>query len=275
MFRTRVSRTHALIGVGALAVVLTGCSSQSTPPDGSAQPTNPLPTTAVHSAALPTIATSPTRATPTATSTSASAAGTPGPLSANDARRDLSAGTYRVGDAFAVPFSITIASDWTVWSIAKGDVSMAKVVPETPDERPVWFTVDIVENVYTDPCKGRTPAKPAVPLTVSQVVTALSHMKGFKAGHVSDVMVGGHAGKAVELTNSIDTNVDGCTGGGNLPLWTIQGGGNAATNDAGRERITVVDVSGTPVVIDGTILPGAPANAAAEIDAIVHAILFQ
>lgn len=273
MFRTRTNRTYTLIGVGVLAVALTGCSSKATPA-ASTQPSEVVPTTAELTPS-PTIPITPTPATPTASSATTSPAGTPGPLSGNDARRDLSAGTYRVGDAFAVPFSITIASDWTVWSVAKGDVSMAKVVPETPDERPVWFTVDLIDNVYLDPCKGTAPAKPAVALTVAQVVTALTHMKGFKAGPVTEVMVGGHAGKAVELTNAIDTTADSCTGGGNLPMWTIRGGGYAATNDGGRDRITVVDVGGDPVVIDGTILQGAPGSAAAEIDGIIHAMVFK
>ena len=97
----------------------------------------------------------------------------------------------------------------------------------------------------------RQAAGSTVPPTVDGIVGALGRMVGFTAGPVTDVVVGAHTGKAFDLTNSIDTQFTDCYGVMWLPMWTfVGGGGEAATIGGLREQIWVIDVEGTPVLVD-------------------------
>lgn len=99
---------------------------------------------------------------------------------------------------------------------------------------------------------------------------------GFSAGPVSDVTVGGHAGKAVVLTNSINTDTAGCTSGPMLPMWTWRGKTSGAqTNGGSTEQVWVIDVGGRIVVIDGESFAGSAPVSIHEITLIVASIGFE
>lgn len=127
--------------------------------------------------------------------------------------------------------------------------------------------------MYDDPCHGGL-ITPPVPSTVDALVTAFTHMVGFPAGPVSDVVIDGHGGKFVQIRNSIDTQIAGCKDGLMLPLWRIQGAGDAATNGDSRENLWVIDVDGAPLVIDGTMFGSTPEASQAEIEQIVQTLRF-
>ena len=143
------------------------------------------------------------------------------------------------------------------------------------DNGVAWLVIDTVENVFSDPCHATGPSDPPVAKTVDQVVEALTRLKGYEAGPVADVTVGGHAGKALEITNTIDTETANCTGGPMLPMWTFTGGGSAQTNGGATEQLWVVDVAGTPVIIDGETFRGTPAGSKEEITHIVSSLAFE
>ena len=153
---------------------------------------------------------SPTNTAPAATDP-ASTSPTPPPspslravaeLGEHDIERSLDAGTYRIGAPFGVPTTITVPEGWELRNVDQGDITMGS--------GDTWIVIDIVENVFADPCESRGgPIDPPVSANIDAVVEALVSMKGFTAGPVSDVKLGSHRGKAFELTNSINTqNVD-------------------------------------------------------------------
>jgi len=203
-------------------------------------------------------------------SPTASPSPTPVPNAILDA--SLKAGTYRVGNPFGKPFTITFSDDWTARTLGASDTQFKKTLPENAAP---WIVIDIPDNVYADPCHnaGQTPT-PAVPSTVDGLATALTHMVGFEAGPVSDAQIGGHAGKTFVLTNAINTETAGCTGGAMLPMWTFPGGASG-TNGGATEQIWVLDVNGTPVVIDGETFPTTQPADRGVIEPIVRSITFD
>jgi hypothetical protein len=175
---------------------------------------------------------------------------TPGPspalLGVADIGRPLESGAYRVAAPFAVPLTITIPQGWTLKSLVEGDVSLTG-----PGDGAPWVVIELVDNVFADPCDSAGgPIDPPISPTVDGIIAALANMVGFQVGPVSEVVVGTHTGKAFDLTNDVDTATADCDGGPMLPLWTYRGGGESATNGGLLERIWVVDVDGTAVVID-------------------------
>jgi hypothetical protein len=185
-------------------------------------------------------------------------------LGAADLGRSLGAGTYQVQAPFGKPFTITLADPWTLKSLAEGDITFSK---STPANGTAWFRVNLIENVFADPCHSASgPISPPVPSTVDGVVTALANMPGFNTTPALDVAVGGFAGKGFDISNSIKTDTAGCSGGQMLPLWTFRGGASsAATNGGARAQMWVLDVGGTPVVIDGGVPVQPPAEGYIEI----------
>jgi hypothetical protein len=204
-----------------------------------------------------------------------------GLLDSSDVNRELDPGMYRVAGPFDVPFAIRFPSGWSLKSLAQGDVQFLNTAVNGGNGA-AWVSLDLVENVFADPCHtAGGPIKPPVPSTVDGVVTALTRMVGFSAGPVSDVVVGGYAGKVIELTNSIDTDTAGCTGNapGMLPMFTFRGGGSGATNgglnDGAREHISVIDVAGTLVLIDRETFDETLDASIPEADTIVQSLAFK
>lgn len=185
----------------------------------------------------------------------------------------LNAGRYRIEVPFALPFSITFPSSWTMRGLAGGEVNFVR---STPAEAAPWVTIDLVNGVIADPCHGPGRPKSPAPATVAELVTAITGMVGFNAGPITDVSLGGLPAKSFQITNSIDTDTANCTFGPMLPLWTFPGSTvGGGTNGGATERIWVLSVNGTLVVIDGETFPTTPAAAAQEIDTVVQSVVFE
>jgi len=208
---------------------------------------------------------------PSAPPSSPVATNAPTVLTGSDLDRELEPAGYRVGEPFAVPFTVTFAAPWIMKSHERGDVSFVRARPATAA---AWLTVDLVDDVFADPCHEAAPAAPPVPRTVDGIVGALTRMVGFTAGPVTDVVVGGYAGKAMVLTNTVETDTAECIGGPMLPLWTISGGGAAATNGGATEQVWVIDVAGTTVVLDGTTSVATPPQQREDVIQAVQGIVF-
>jgi hypothetical protein len=191
---------------------------------------------------------------------------TPVALSAD---QTVPAGTY-AASSFAHPFSITFSSAMVPKVLSAG---AAEFIGASSSGEP-WIQVHAIDGVYADPC--HTEVGPVGSPTISSVdglVAALSGMTGFTVTDVTDVNVGSRPAKQLTLSNSIDTATAGCTNGPMLPLWHVQGWRDASTNGGTEEHIWVVEVDGSPVVIDA-----GPASAPAslqEVTKIVESISFK
>lgn len=250
--RRQLGRPRAALNliVFALVVVLSGCAGAG--PSASSVASS-------HPAAPP--------ATPTA-----GPAATSMLLGAADIDQPLQPGSYRIEAPFDARFSIAFPTEWTLKSLSEGDVSFLNTEVNDGDGA-AWITIDRIDTVFDDPCHGG-PISPPVPSTVDAVVTALTQMVGFTPGPVSDVVLGGRSGKAVELRNLVDTTLADCNDDQMLPMWTVRGGGPAATIGRSRENLWVIDVDGEPLVIDGTMFTSTPPTSRAEIEQVVQTLRF-
>ena len=208
----------------------------------------------------------------------ASPSPSPSTITTSGMDKGLAPGTYRVGDPFAKPFAITVPSTWVPKALVPGDVEFAKPHPTDGESWPAWIVIDRVESVFADPCRDGGPISPPVPSTVDGLVAALTRLVGVPAGPVTDVVIDGHPGKTFVLTNAIDGEGAGCSGGAMLSLWTFKGAsgtGKAATPGGATDHIWVIDVDGTPIVIDGETFPNTPSGYVQELEQIVQGLDFE
>ena len=247
------SKVRMLTLVAGVALVAAACGGPGTSGTGSPPPNGQATSTAA----------------PTATAESST--GTATFVSAKDLDQPLEPGRFRVAEPFEVPFSVTFASSWTPRTLAHGDVQFVASAPRTGAG---WLVVQLVENVFVDPCHDTSPATPAVPSTVDGIVTALAGMRGFEAGPVRDVVVGGHKGKYVEVVNQIETDTENCAGGPMVSMWTVHGSSPAATNAGATEHLWVIDVDGTLVLVDAETGLTTPPAQLGELGAMVTSISF-
>ena len=164
-------------------------------------------------------------------------------LGSADVGRSLAAGTYQVGDPFGVPTTIQVPGGWKLDNLDQGDIYLSSA--------DAWIVIDILENLFADPCQSSGgPIQPPVPPTVDAIVAGFQGMTGFTAGPVSDLAVGARAGKAFDLQNAIHTGSADCYQIDLLPMWTNRAGSEQWTVGGSREQMWVIDVEGTPVVVD-------------------------
>ncbi len=235
------------------------------------------PAPSADNASRPVVTSTPAGPTPAATPSASAAspdAAMPGRLVAADLNKPLEAGVHRTGKPFGAPFAITLPGAWQLRGLEAGDAQFAATTDGS--HFPAWIVLDLIENVFADPCHSADgPMDPPVAHDVAAIVDALTKVQGFDAGPVADTSLGGFSGKTLELTNAIDTDTAGCTGGQMLPIWTFKGGSQAATNGHAREQLWVLDVDGTPVIIDGETFDNTPLSLRDAIQPIVETIRFE
>lgn len=206
--------------------------------------------------------------TPTSTvepSASASPSSSPQTLDNLETGQTFPAGDYRVAGPFGQPFRITLTSPWTLARVAAGEAGFTSGSGN--------LSVNLIENVYDDPCQsgGGPLATPGLS-NVDDVIAALDAMTGFSVGATTDITIGGHAGKEFDLTNSLDPATANCVGGDLIPLWTQRGSSDVTSTNPGlTEHAAVIDVGGAPVVL------GWSSNEAGqqEVDEMVQSLEFE
>ena len=177
-------------------------------------------------------------------------------------------GTYRVGAPFGAPFEFTAASAWRVDTLKAGEYTMADRSGNGT------VVVDVIDNVFGDPCQDATPLASPVPRTVDGIVAALGAMKDFTVSSIADVTIRGHPGKEFDLANTV-SDPAACANGSLIPIWSYQGGGKSSTNPGATEHLIVLDVAGTPVGLSWG--PGQNPTAAyrLEVETMVRTLDFQ
>lgn len=187
-------------------------------------------------------------------------------------RQTLGPGTYRVEGDFARPFTFTIESEWILEHLGTDTVSLNRSLDPGAD----WLDIQLIENVYSDPCAGEL-TDPPVAKTPEDLIGALAGMTGFTADPITQVAIGAHAGSHVAVTNEMDGDADGCVEGNAIPIYTaVEYPDPAITNGNSRDEFWVVDVDGTPVIIHGLITRFADEAAdVLESQQIVETIVFD
>jgi hypothetical protein len=132
--------------------------------------------------------------------------------------------------------------------------------------------IDIVTNVFTDPCDETTLRDPAVGPTVDDLVTAISALPWSAVTPPTDVSLDGIHGKEFEVTAPARSH---CAGTDDFSAWETTTNRRATVSPSERWRLRILDVQGTRVVITGSYLPGTTtAQDLAEIKAIIDSVRF-
>jgi sugar lactone lactonase YvrE len=199
----------------------------------------------------------------------------PGPTAAPSAAPV--AVTTRAFDQFAVPFTLDLPATWHVEDQGLGIVSVGENQPEGGGA-PIWILATIVENVFTDPCHPSTTAMdPPLGPGVDDLVEAMTHLVGFRAGPVTDVELDGHPGKVFDLENSLDPSR--CEGDPWLPQMTYERvPGFIDQRGPGGEfhqKVYVLDVDGRRVLVESWSFGDTTRENVVEVDEVLRTIDFD
>jgi hypothetical protein len=110
------------------------------------------------------------------------------------------------------------------------------------------FGFTFVTNIYAEPCGTRAPMQPPIGPTVDDLATALASLPGIPATGPTDITLGGHRGKLVDI--DLPETADPCPTADGPNLWTIESVGQPAPLEIGaRTRVYVLDIEGSRLVI--------------------------
>jgi hypothetical protein len=123
-------------------------------------------------------------------------------------------------------------------------------------------------NVPSDPCDG--VGKISNSRTPADVVAALESREDLVVSNVIDTMLGGYAGKRVDI--QVPADLSACT-----DLYIIMaepnGAGYSVQGPSQRVRMWILDVDGQPIVFQITSFAGTPASDMTEAQQIVDSIV--
>jgi hypothetical protein len=188
---------------------------------------------------------------------------------------------YAIEDTNVTPlrFVVSVPAGWETFDYAL----MGKTGGGTKNTASIraGFSPWLVANIYVDPChwsSGGLALTGSNP-TVDQLATALSQQVGRNGSTPVDVTLGGYSGKKVDL--SVPTDFDKRTCDSLLFKTWLEGGPNGG-GDGGyvygpgqRNTVYILDVNGTPLVIDTMYMPTATAADKAELQAVLDSVSFE
>lgn len=145
-----------------------------------------------------------------------------------------------------------------------------------PDDGVGGVNIFSVTNVVEDPCDETTPRDTSVGPTVDDLVTAISSLPWAAITPPTDVIVDGFRGKEFEVTAPARSP---CVGTDDFAAWVpafMDGEGADSVSPGERNRLRILDIHGTRVVIAGSYLPGTTSlQDLAEINAIIDSVRFE
>jgi hypothetical protein len=154
----------------------------------------------------------------------------------------LAAGSYEIDRVFPVRLTFTVPNGFEHGQGASYGVG----IQGNPSGRGIEF--QIASNVFPDPCHFSSgPADPPIGGSVDDLVTAMTSLVDFQAGPVTDITIGGLPAKAFDLTNEIDQST--CDAESLRTFTFASGSGTGGVGTGERQRIYVMDVQGTRLMI--------------------------
>jgi hypothetical protein len=132
----------------------------------------------------------------------------------------------------------------------------------------------VVGNVYGDPCNWRgTLLEPPAGSSVDSLVAALAKQKGRQPTAPTNTTVDGFTAKYLEMTVPAGIELADCDGGQFRTWVDTSFAGNPRFLEPGqRDLLWIVDVDGTPVVIDAALGTETGAQERAESLRIIESI---
>ena len=170
------------------------------------------------------------------------------------------------------------------WETAHDIIFIGKNALDDPGEvYDILLGVHLVGNVYTGGCQWQgTALDPPVGPTVDDLATALVAHGGPGTVGPTEVTIGGHPGKKVELSIPADVDIATCDKWDGLPVFARWSpplhppmGGPWTYGSGQRNTVYILDVEGTRQVIDTMYLPGTSAANLAELEQILASIRFE
>jgi hypothetical protein len=170
------------------------------------------------------------------------------------------------------PVTITVSIPAPGWL---GDVGGGFLVKNDNPDPPDGAGIIVFEgglSVYGDPCHWETTTPDAPATTVDELVAALSAQASRDATEPMNVSVGGYFGKEITLHVPDDAVFSDCDKG-YFGSWTVPGGQDPYRYHQAPgqiDEVYILDVNGTPVIIDTAYYAGTPPSDVDELRGLVE-----
>jgi hypothetical protein len=172
----------------------------------------------------------------------------------------LAPGTYETEAAPPLVIDFTVPDGWY-----KGNVPF--VVWESSSNSNVGFHAP--ENLLSDPCDpGAGMLDPAVGPSAAELAAALGAAEGLTVSQPVDVTLSGFPGKQVDVTSDPDACVE-------LGLWEFAGFRVPGPDPGATDRLWILDVDGTRLVVATRLRAGASPDVAQALQSFVDSIHIQ
>jgi hypothetical protein len=179
-------------------------------------------------------------------------------------------GTYLAGDPFQIPITMTVPAGW-VGKVGGPYAAYLDRGPVGNGNGDVGIELSLSQTIYADPCHDRGFLAPQPGPTVDDLAAALASLPGFDATTLTEVTVGGYAGK--QLTLTAPANFDACTlSSDGYRLWQLPLGGIMSFDPAQRTTLRIVDVQGKRLIVSSYTYPTTNAQGLAEVQEILDSI---
>ena len=183
--------------------------------------------------------------------------------------RELPPGEYVIDDPFPARIRITVPSGWHAFGATETLAGICTNACEQPDRVALAFW--IVTNVYADPCDRAGLADPPIGESVDDLVAALVDLPRREATAPRAESIRGYPATYLELT------ADGTLGDCALPgfrAWTA--GTEFRESPPGeRDRLWILDVDGTRLMVDIAWPPNASAEDVAELETVIESLRIE
>jgi hypothetical protein len=178
----------------------------------------------------------------------------------------MAPGTYVTGAPFLARVTFTVPAGWTE---TMGGPYLTDL---TKDASPGQIGLSIFDKVYADPCHAdKGLMKPQPGPSVGELATALANLPGHIGSKPTDVTLGGYSGKQLTLTAPSSFGSCTLTTDKAFRVWELPLGATLDMTAGEVDRVWILDVAGTRLVIDSPDVPGNPTTEA-EIQAILDSI---
>jgi hypothetical protein len=177
-------------------------------------------------------------------------------------------GKYLAGDPFLIPVTFDVPAGW----VGKVGGPYAAYLDRAPiGNGGASVALTLSQKIYADPCHDRGFLSPQPGSTVDDLAAALSTLPGFTATTPTAITIDGHTGK--QLTLTAPASFSGCTlTSDGYRLWRLPLGGIQAFNEGQSTTLRIIDVNGKRLIVSSDSYPASPAQALAEVQALVDSI---